>query len=579
MIEKNETTKPIIRKKDQLSGFQTTLNRYRIKGQIETTSPLHISSGANRYISMKQSKELIAVRAVPICNNNCPYIPGASLRGMLRAWTESTRPDAVNELWGFIAQKTGEENEESQESGRGGKVIVHNAYFSPINKKKPPKIFFENRRHCDIDRWTYVQHACAIDRFSKTASHHQLFYQEVIPPKTLFDIVIDIKNSNPEELEIIMNALESFNAKNKLAQIGGDKSAGYGQCVWQTDQAEITGLESKEAIQEWLNDKASCGFAGFPVIERQSSNFSATSQSVISIDLTLDFIGAMVVNDPTICENAQDSKKQEDKPTANTNPIQNANGEKNISTHNVTANTNPIQNANGENIIPAQSIKGAIRSQAERILRTMVENRQPGASPDIMKKIACYPTQKSLACEPLSEDQTELCIACTLFGAQGWLSPFGTTDFTLDNTPEEVQQEFVAIDRFTGGGAAHKKYKSKALYKPVFKGKIHLDLLRRYQNIGIDPAHLGLLMLVFRDLAEQDIQIGYGASKGFGLCRASMTCHPDNQLALDTYDISILANALSMNWTDDIRNQVVVWVKALESMIDNKLKGVNHVGS
>jgi hypothetical protein len=58
-----------------------------------------------------------------------------------------------------------------------------------------------------------------------------------------------------------------------------------------------------------------------------------------------------------------------------------------------------------------------------------------------------------------------------------------------------------------------------------------------------------------------------------------MTCHPDNQLALDTYDVSILANALSMNWTDDIRNQVVVWVKALESMIDNKLKGVNHVGS
>jgi hypothetical protein len=32
MIEKNETTKAIIRKKDQLSGFQTTLNRYRIKG-------------------------------------------------------------------------------------------------------------------------------------------------------------------------------------------------------------------------------------------------------------------------------------------------------------------------------------------------------------------------------------------------------------------------------------------------------------------------------------------------------------------------------------------------------------------
>ena len=537
-------------KKDQ--RLNIILNRYCITGLLKTVSPLHIGSGTNRYItafsSDSNTPKEVPVRAVPTDYNNKPYIPGASLRGILRAITENmANSQFINDLWGISKNDSGEADNEAV----GGKVIVHDAYFSTETKLKDTPLFEKGERHWNPERWTYIQHACAINRFTKTAAEHQLFYEEVIPPGSLFEINIDIKDNDRKGLELILLALESFSKENNIMPIGGDKSSGYGQCIWLKDRAKITGLESKNDIQQWLQSNNACGFQGFPTIEiKSSNNFKPYDSKAISIEMILTFDGPMVINDPTIWQLAEKSKDSSKSAT----------------------NVNPIHNEKKKPFIPAQSLKGVIRTQAERILRTIAENCQPGLSANDLKKIACYPTQKMLACKPL-ETKTELCIACTLFGASGWLSPICIHDLDLINDAREITQEFVAIDRFTGGGADQKKYSAKVLYKPVFKGLFSINLTQEFEQVKITDAHLGLLMLLFRDLFEKHIRLGYGTSKGYGSCGINFNCTSENIPEINKYDSKILADAFSLNWTNNVREHIVQWVQALEIKINDKLKG------
>jgi hypothetical protein len=68
--------------------------------------------------------------------------------------------------------------------------------------------------------------------------------------------------------------------------------------------------------------------------------------------------------------------------------------------------------------------------------------------------------------------------------------------------------DFLAIDRFTGGGAEGLKFDALALWKPAFTLRLHLD--------NPEPWELGWLALVLRDLAEGWLRVGFGAAKGFG---------------------------------------------------------------
>ncbi len=197
----------------------------------------------------------------------------------------------------------------------------------------------------------------------------------------------------------------------------------------------------------------------------------------ISLGFELDFLTPFLVNDP--------SQKVENGP-----------------------DHNPLKNSEGKVIIPERSFRGALRFQAERILRTM------GA--DI-----CMPDDTEKACRISSDNavgKNNPCLACRLFGAPGWQSPLTVSDLRLQaGTGDLVNQEFVAIDRFTGGGAPKRKFNTAASYAPTFTGKIAVDLNR------LDPWALGLLALVMRDLAEGDIHFGFASRIDYGACRCKFT--------------------------------------------------------
>jgi hypothetical protein len=68
--------------------------------------------------------------------------------------------------------------------------------------------------------------------------------------------------------------------------------------------------------------------------------------------------------------------------------------------------------------------------------------------------------------------------------------------------------DFLAVDRFTGGGAEHLKFDALALWRPLFRARVRL--------VSPEPWELGWLTLVLRDLKEGWLRVGFGAAKGFG---------------------------------------------------------------
>ncbi|MBK9316280.1 MAG: hypothetical protein IPM55_18860 [Acidobacteria bacterium] len=169
----------------------------------------------------------------------------------------------------------------------------------------------------------------------------------------------------------------------------------------------------------------------------------------LSVDVILRFDGNFLVNDPSKVKKPNDNS---DLP-----------------------NHFPLLDRDGKVLLPASSIRGALRSQAEKILRTI------GG-----ECAACYPDDKGprKACDTVysvSDIERKLCPACKIFGAPGWRSPIEITDFTpsLKGEGSRVdKQEFLAIDRFTGGGADGLKFNATSQFKPTLNGKISVDLAK-----------------------------------------------------------------------------------------------------
>lgn len=171
-----------------------------------------------------------------------------------------------------------------------------------------------------------------------------------------------------------------------------------------------------------------------------------------------------------------------------------------------TPDGKPRTNHQGRPILPAGSLHGALRAQAERILRTVGNPVEKGYEvPDVAD---------------IDDAGQTLDLAAALFGAPGWRSLVRMTDFRAPQGAKRLTHEMVAIDRITGGGKDSAEFTIEALDCPTLTGSLSLDLHRlgrlEQKHAGVTAQLLGLLAHVLRDLGEGDIPLGYGAAKGYG---------------------------------------------------------------
>lgn len=484
--------------------------RWSITGRLMTMSPLHIGSGdTTTHEALNDGAGPVEIADCIRDHRGLPLIPATSLKGVLRAWLEGHgEQERIKRLFGEDANK--------DDSGEGGEAEFHDAPLGIARNGETPL------PHWQEERQTWVEILNSIDRERAAAAEHHLVHRAVVPAGVGFSLCITGMSSDPEgDLALLLAALEGFNAMSAPITLGADGQSGKGLLRWAP--TGIYRMDAAAALRWALDDArpmAALALPPLPPEERarlqkiagdiHRDRVSACGGNQWLIGLELHFDGPFLVNDP---------------PTER---------EKAVPQENRPPDARPRTDEQGRVILPAKSFRGVLRSQAERILRTLLDLdeeqwREPEIENWVRRRIACRPEIAAMACKPLKSGESPeegLCLACQLFGAPGWRTPLRIADFRLIDRPggyQTVTQEMLAVDRFTGGGKDHAKYNALSIVFPVLTGAIEVDKDR------LPDWGLGLLALALRDLKEGDLAFGWGAAgKGYGRCTAEIGLWDDS---------------------------------------------------
>ncbi len=487
------------------------MTRWRIEGTltVQKGSALHVGSGeTSRERGVEQRSpggeqgEAVEVSLVAVDHRRRPYIPGPSLKGALRRWARarSFSTADVDLAFGFASRRGatsdhddlgGEQTmaEKEEVVSRRGAATFLDAFCRggaalPGKAYEPP--------HWDRARLSGVGVGVAIDRRTRATDEGKLFHFEIVPPGIVFDVVVEVDDggAGASIVKTVVAALDGFSCTTDPLTLGAGAGSGWGRLDWKQGAVLVQG---EREVRAWL-DALQAGHsrppgwtpAVLPAAD-PGAGLPQPPPSILACDLGLTFDGPFLVNDPTRCG------QKKDPPPKRPDRV-------------------PLRDDDGKAYLPAASFRGALRSQAERILRTV-------AGPE-----AACPTPAGGRCVARRAPNGKiegLCPACILFGASGWRSPLQVTPFRQRARASEAVQDFLAIDSFTGGAARHLKFDAQGAQAPVLEGRVALDL-RRVAAAGGGAWTLGLVALLVRDLVEGELSFGFGAAKGYGWCRASV---------------------------------------------------------
>jgi CRISPR/Cas system CSM-associated protein Csm3 (group 7 of RAMP superfamily) len=192
----------------------------------------------------------------------------------------------------------------------------------------------------------------------------------------------------------------------------------------------------------------------------------------------------------------------------------------------ITMLTTPGE-APGNPVLSGSSLRGALRSHAEKIARTLATEMAaseeefltivPAGNPfatNSNEPLATWDRVNQKAVEDIEKRDGEVSIealhlADRLFGNQLYGSRLWVRDaHMVGEVPVWQAQDFLAVDPFTGGGKDGAKFDAAPLVGTTFRGQIILYAPQKWE--------LGWLALVFRDLAEGYVTLGFGQAKGYG---------------------------------------------------------------
>jgi CRISPR-associated protein Csm3 len=165
--------------------------------------------------------------------------------------------------------------------------------------------------------------------------------------------------------------------------------------------------------------------------------------------------------------------------------------------------------------IPGSSVKGVVRSHAERLVRS--QNSQAACDP--LRKVgsggmrgSCSFSRSAGPSHRLSGNEAykSVCYTCRVFGSSALASRALFSDLMPDLSLPPIlgERKGVAIDRVTGGTVRGGLYEMEILEDGLFSGRLMLS------NFTI--GQLGLLGGALLDLSDGLVPIGFGKSKGLG---------------------------------------------------------------
>lgn len=174
--------------------------------------------------------------------------------------------------------------------------------------------------------------------------------------------------------------------------------------------------------------------------------------------------------------------------------------------------------------IPGSSLKGVVRSSAERILRTVGQR----ACDPLNQRNDCHKKASELGDEiartrekveaphPLAVVHEMLCFACRTFGSQAsagriaFADAYPPTDERLRANATE-RRNGVSIDRQTGGPSRGKLFEMEIVTGGAFDTSIAMTNVELWQ--------VGLIGIVLRDVEAGFVRLGSAKTRGLGHVR------------------------------------------------------------
>ncbi len=439
-----------------------------------------------------------------------------------------------------------------QLNGRASRLIVHDATIEEAKQ-------------------THIRDSVGIDRTTGAAARaaSAKFDFETIPAETKFDIVLELEDA--DEVDRYLLNLALYEWQEGRLSFGGNKSRGTG----------VLSLEKVERTEFLLNNPS--GLMAF--LRRNSEQNNPTPYTITTPDRTYHDSYSPVPSSVQ-CWLTIDFDLQ-------------AQGF--FLTNDTTQATAEGYDHKSLLFLPGASLRGAIRSQAERIARTLVNLRVdnqdeflkycPAPNPFVTRGDKQNGIESSAARIrqgqgdlrkdqqiPLREDATAYDLSEQLFGSVDWGSRLVVEDAPLAGEPTWKKLDFVAIDRFTGGAADGAKFDAYALWKPCFRCRLHLESPQNWE--------IGWLLYVLKDMMDGRVPVGFGAAKGFGDVRldketlnltlgyAYPEAAPLNNLPADGN--TFFLNVTSTRW-DEITQ--TGWLEAWNIVLDGYTVAVPHIQS
>ena len=433
--------------------------------------------------------------------NNKPYLPGTSLKGWLRAFAESSGMpgERVERLFGF--QKPG--SQEDDDSSRGALLRLFDAFHEgdPVFSSEDPI----------GDYWCGARHTCVashvvIDRRTRGASHSLLFFEEFVPAGSSFKLTFELLRpvKADEALEFDNDAAHFLALLKHFEQAGGGAARLGSSSVDDWGRVQLTDLKvssiNEAALRVWLGNN---NFTAPPMKEWQTGQMNALAEKAeipeslrreITIPLTIEFEAGFICNDPSRARQKEEAEE----------------GGK--------GNFEPTRTPEGKPYLPHSSLRGALRSQAEKILRTrrgqdVANPAEPPGSPGALPIIHDTSDRAKLDAIPL------------LFGAPGIRSVIHFRNQRSSPAEEPLTHELVGLDRFSGA-VGKRKFKARYFWQPKIMIEIVLDMAAldwaSERDKRRQSASLVLFAQALRDLAEGLVPLGFGAAKGWGRCKATI---------------------------------------------------------
>lgn len=266
------------------------MNRYKITGSLTLLSPLHIGDGEmdideNRLPKPKNGDKSIKFSKVMLDFTGRAYIPGSTLKGVLRSWLSQIftwldlskintiyREDDLKKIWEDLVKKDQQMNIHNSLKlseylfGTGineGKLEFEDAFMAfPPKKSHVPSSLFAGY---DSLRGTMILKGVAIDPETGTASDKKLFNYEAVPSGTIFNLTVNGQNLHEVELGMLLFALEGFNSQIYPITLGAMSGIGFGRSSFKRNS--IYCLDQKN-IKAWLDSAIETGHAGYEGLDK-----------------------------------------------------------------------------------------------------------------------------------------------------------------------------------------------------------------------------------------------------------------------------------------------------------------------